>query len=1127
LAVLVVLFACRPAITPAQQASAGINGTVTDPSGAVIEGAEFSLINTATGIVRTAASNSTGNYVFVDVGPGTYTLKVVKPGFETLLQPQFTLYVNQTATFDFHLTVGSTQQSVTVEAAAVAIQASTAELGTVINEQAVNQLPLNGRNFTQLLTLTPGASPVSVGQNSNGGGGFAGNAIGSFSFPALNGQRNRSNMFLLDGINDLGSFIGNYNFEPIVDTVQEFKVQSHNDEAEFGQAMGGIVNVVTKAGTNQLHGSLWEFLRNEKLDARNFFLAQRNPLRQSQFGAAAGGPVWIPKVYNGKNRTFFYGGYEGYRQSQATQNLLLAPTTAQLNGDFSGIKNQLYNPFSTRPDPNKPGQYIRDAFPNNQIPGNLLNPAALFYARTLFPAAGASLPGGQNFADVTPARVNQDSYHGRVDQTFSERDTLFGRISYYNQNNTSSSGYPGAVNNVSIEGWNWVLHETHTFSPSAILDTHFGRNWGDDLTAKAFTRAPANFIPQLEQLGFSPNFVGGFQGGNGPFVPLISIPGYLGTGGNNVQDTRIADIWSFGADTTLIRGRHTIRFGASLNSNNTRSPIFGASMAFAATQTQNPQNAAGTGDPLASFLLGTVDNANKRNVIEEEHDGWVHGFYVQDQWKVTDRLTLNLGVRWDVTLWPVYGRVGTPDSYVGDLNLNDGSYILANIPPACSATQGFPCLPNGVLPAHVRLTDLTNRAVYHNDYRDWQGRGGLAYRFTDTTVLRIGYGRFYDNWNAVIQLAQNYEGAWPDVGQQIANNLNQPGGTAASIGDPFNSGSGSVVYPAPTPFNQVNWFIDPTSYRMPYSDQWNVGIQQQLGRNTVLSLSYVGAHDLQLNLGGYRNTATFAAPGDKATVASRQPYPYITPTYYDQSIGQSKYNAFEFQLQQRSSKGLTYLISYTRSKSIDVGCSGSFGAEGCNVQFPYNLNLDRSVSGFDLPNVFSGSVVYDIPVGKGRSFSTGSRFADYVIGNWQVGGIVSFYSGVPFTVNVSNGNLANTGNVTERANLVLPNSPYVPNKGPNQWLNPLAFATPAPFTYGNSGRNNVRSDATKNLDLSLVRRFPIHEDIGFEFRADAFNLTNTAIFNTPNNVLGNPNFGVVTSTRNNPRQLQFALKFLF
>jgi hypothetical protein len=430
---------------------------VTYPSGGVIEGAEIALTSVATGITRTAVSNTSGNYGFVDVLPGAYTMKVAKEGFTAIVQPQFTLYVNQTATFDFHLTVGSTH-------------------------------------------------------------------------PALNGQRNRSNMFLLDGINNLGSFIGNYNISPIVDTVQEFKVQSHNDEAAFGQAVGGIVNVVTKSGTNQFHGALWEFLRNEQLDARNFFLARRNPLRQNQFGGAAGGPVWIPKVYNSKNRAFFYGGYEGYRQSQATQNLLLVPTTAQLGGNFSGISNQLYNPLSTRPDPARPGQFLRDAFPNNQIPANLLNPALLYARTTLFPTAGAALPSGTNFADATPARVNQDTYNGRIDQTFSEHDVLFGRISYFNQNDTNSAGFPGAVNQVVIEGWNWALHETHTFGPPAVLDTHFGRNWGDDLNAKTSTRAPANFISQLQQLGFSSNFVGGFQACSGfqtssaPVRPLSWIP---------------------------------------------------------------------------------------------------------------------------------------------------------------------------------------------------------------------------------------------------------------------------------------------------------------------------------------------------------------------------------------------------------------------------------------------------------------------------------------------------------------------------------------------------------------------------------------------------------------------------
>jgi hypothetical protein len=1113
-----------------QQASANINGTVTDASGGVVDGAQVTLTNTATGVTRTATSNGSGNYVFVDVAPSSYTMKVVKEGFSTQNQPQFTLEVNQTATFDFHLAIGSTQQSVTVEAAAVAIEASTSELGTVINTQSVNQLPLNGRNFTQLLTLTPGASPVSVGQNSGGGGGFAGNAIGSYSFPALNGQRNRSNMFIVDSINDLGSFIGNYNFQPIVDTVQEFKIQSHNDEAEFGQAVGGIVNVVTKAGTNDYHGSLWEFLRNEQLDARNFFLASRNPLRQNQFGGAVGGPLWIPKIYNGKNKTFFYGGYEGYRQSQATQSLLLTPTTAQLGGDFSTTTAQLYNPYSTRPDPARPGQYIRDPFPGNQIPTALISPASLYYANTLFPAAGAPGPSGTNVSDTTPTRTNQDTYTGRLDQVFNEHDTLFGRISYYTQDGSKSAGYPGALNTIGIEGWNWGMHETHTFSPSSVLDMHFGRNWGDDLTAQTFPNAPADFISNLFGLGFSSNYIGGFRGGAGPFIPLIGISGYLSTGGNQVQDTRMADSWIFGADYTNIRGKHTFKLGANFATNNTRTPIYGVSENFAATQTQNPQSAEGTGDPLASFLLGVPDHAEKRNVLETEHGGWVDGFYIQDQWKVTNRLTLNIGFRYDVTDWPTYGDYGQPDSYVGNLNLNNGTYVLTALPPACGTTNGFPCIPGGTLPANVVLNDRKGLKLFRNDYGDWQGRAGLAYRITDKTAFRAGYGRFYDNWNSVIQLAQNFEGSWPNVGQLLANNLNTPGATAAAtsagVGDPFNLGSGGVVYPAPTPFQQVQWFIDTSAYKMPYSDQWNAGIQQQLGSNTVLTLTYVGAHDLQLNQGGYRNTATVAGPGDAATVASRQPFPYISPTYYDKSIGQSKYNAFEFQLQQRSTKGLTYLISYTRSKSMDTGCSGSFGAEGCEVQFPYNLNLDRSVSGFDLPNIFSGSVVWDVPIGRGKSLSTGSKFVDYIVGNWQLSGIVSIYSGQPFDVTTSNGNISNTGNTVERANLAL-TDPYPDHQNASAWINPAAFQTPAPYTFGNLGRNSLRSDATKNLDFSIVRRFPIRETMGFEFRAESFNLTNTPIFAIPNTTLGNPNFGAVTSTRNTPRELQFALKFAF
>ncbi|MGH9619621.1 MAG: TonB-dependent receptor, partial [Bryobacteraceae bacterium] len=439
---------------------------------------------------------------------------------------------------------------------------------------------------------------------------------------------------------------------------------------------------------------------------------------------------------------------------------------------------------------------------------------------------------GTNEIDNTPSRVDQESYQGRIDQYFGERDQLFARISYYDQNNSSSGGFPGALNRVIISGWNGVIHETHTFGPTAVLDAYFGRNWGDDLTEVTFPNAPSGLVNQLEQVGFSPNFVGNFVAGHGPFIPSMGIAGYV-SAGESSQETEIADIWEGGADFTKILGRHTLKIGGHLATNNTESPIFSLGDSFASTQTQNPENANGTGDALASYLLGVPDSAQRRNVLETEHGGWVDGAYIQDQWKINDRLTLNFGFRYDLTLFPIYGTPGTPDSYVGDYNLNNGTYIVTALPAACSTTVGFPCIPGGTLPNHVVVTPQSNHAILHNDYGDWQGRFGLAYRLTKNTALRAGYGRFYDNWNSVIQLAQNYEGNWPNVGQSIANNLNHPGGTSASIGDPFNLGSGGVVYPAPTPFNQVNWFVDPTAYKMPYSDQWNIGIEQQLGRNTV------------------------------------------------------------------------------------------------------------------------------------------------------------------------------------------------------------------------------------------------------------------------------------------------------
>lgn len=393
----------------AQVSTASINGTARDSSGAVIPGASLVLRNIATGVTISTSTNNSGDYVIANIPPGRYTLRVSKTGFQTAQQNQFDLQVNQTQTFDFTLSPGATEQTVNVEAVAPTIEASTAELGTVVETANVNALPLNGRNFTQLLALTPGASPVDTAQT------FGFRGVGTFQFPSFHGARNRGSLFLVDGVNDQGSINSTYAVPPIVDDIQEFKVDSHNDQVQFGGVSGGVVNVVTKSGTNEFHGAAWEYVRNSAFDARNPFFANVNPLRQNQFGANGGGPVIVSK-YNGRNRTFFFLSYEGFRNRTPSQVLSTVPTAAQLTGNLSNITNPIYNPFTTRPDPAKPGQFLRDPFTGNIIPQSLIDPVMVGIAKALYPAPNFSGVAGVNFSETSSVASDQNLYNIRIDQ---------------------------------------------------------------------------------------------------------------------------------------------------------------------------------------------------------------------------------------------------------------------------------------------------------------------------------------------------------------------------------------------------------------------------------------------------------------------------------------------------------------------------------------------------------------------------------------------------------------------------------------------------------------------------------------------------------------------------------------
>src|SRR5438309_7486531 len=653
LAILTMTLLLASGSAKAQLSAGSVTGIVRDPTGSVVAKASVTLRNVDTMVQHTTVSNDAGNYVFLSLGPGRYALEASASGFATKRVAEFVLAVNQTASIDISLQVGSQSDVVTISAETEQLDVSSADLGTVIATKQVNDLPLNGRNFTQLLSLTPGVAPVSVAQNAMGGraGGFgAPISVGSaFIFPAVNGQTNRSNCFLTDGLNNFGSFLSTYAVPPIVDAIQEFKVVSHTDEAQFGSVLGGVVNVVTKSGTNDFHGSAWEYLRSDAFDARSTVNSRVSPFRQNQFGGSFGGPVWMPKAYNGRNRTFFFVSYQGFRYTRSADTNLSVPNATELGGDFgvlcktgfdargicrtnpadptSPIVNQLYNPLTTRPDPTQPaGSYIRDPFPFNKIPSNLINSNLVALAQAIFPPAAAgrdALLGVTNAVDPTPVHQAQNEVTFKIDQNFGAKNSLFFRYSMRNSTVTGTGGFPNLKRLNEIPARNWGGSYLHVFDPSLILQVQYARTTVADNSSNCFTNIPASVVTAV---GFSPTFNGGFTTA-GSLIPNVSIGG-VSTGGESVNLTpKATDSHQVSGDLTKITGNHALHFGAGYTSNNFASPLAQLTVSFANQQTGDPQNSASPGNALASYLINVPDGANRRDVNEKTRPGGVLSLY--------------------------------------------------------------------------------------------------------------------------------------------------------------------------------------------------------------------------------------------------------------------------------------------------------------------------------------------------------------------------------------------------------------------------------------------------------------------------------------------------------------------
>lgn len=1081
-----------------QASSSAVNGTISDQAGAVVPGAQVVLTSVETGIERRAETNAVGRYGFVNLPPGYYTLEASSEGFRTAAVEPFALVVNQTASFDLALEIGAVTESVTVEAIGAQVQASSSELGTAMTEQQVVDLPLNGRNFTQLLMLTPGASPVNVAQNR---GGFGSTSVGTFSFPSINGQNNRSNLFLTDGVNNQGTMTSTYAVPPIIDAIQEFKVQSHNDLAEFGSVTGGVVNVVTKSGANDVHGSAWWFHRNDNLDARDTFLEQKAALAQNMFGATLGGPVV-------RSKTFYYGAYQGFTNRTPANRNYRVPTAANRAGDLSDSARQIFDPYSTRGGPD--GNAVRDPFPGNLIPASRLDQGFLHYLETTVPEPidlGTDL-GNLNQRDTTGTALDQHEYSARLDHVFSDTDSVFARVSSQYNDRVGSAGRQDFTSFVDIENLNVAANWVHTFDPTSVLQVSFARTDVKRDTGNSFTSLPEGFISAV---GWNPDFAGGFRGGTS-FVPNVGVAQYFG-GGERIGFTRTSDTWQYKGTYTKIKGTHTLKFGAEYNVIGHFGTTNDHTNSFSTVGTASPDNPGGTGHPLASFLLNVPNAWSRRDFHKRARGGALYSLFAQDSWKPTPKLTINFGLRLDHTILPQFGNREENTVEFGNIDYNIGVYWLTAVPETC-AVKGFaPCLPDpsGALPDQVQVAP--NGYVQEPWPLSWQPRFGIAYRVNERTAVRLSSGVFFDNFAGVTQNTQNLGHTWPDVGRKLQNGTN-PADAVPNVSAKNPAPTG--ILPTPTPYNQGAWYSDPRMVNG-YSMQWNFGIERQLDEATVLKVNYVGSGNRRLPLGTYYNVAL--TPGPRSTARQRAPFPLFRANNYLTSWGRSSYHSLQTQYNRRFAQGMAFMVNYTWAKAIDIGCSGWF-VENCSQQNPYNFNIDRSVTGFDLTHNLNFNWVFRLP------FKFESPGLNAILGGWQFNGLAMFTSGQPYTPAV-NGDIAGTGLPNGRYRPDYVGDPNLRSPTPAAWINTSAFAVPQSGTFGNAGRNSLRADGINNVDLSMFKTLAVTESFRVEYRVEFFNAFNSPQYAAPQSNVSRGNFGRVLGTANRARQIQMGLKLYF
>jgi hypothetical protein len=1189
-----------------QKDTGAIVGIVRDASGAVVTGATITVTDADRGTSLAFTTNAAGEYFAGPLKIGRYTVTAEKEGFKKAVGGPMQINVQDRLAVDFKLTLGMRTEVLTVNAEVRQLETETSELGQVVDQRRINALPLNGRNYAQLALLGTGVAPAEPGSR----------VETTFGFSA-NGARSLQNNFLLDGIDNnanLGDVLNGsaYVIQPSVDAIAEFKVQTNAYSAEFGRGNGAIMNAVIKSGTNQFHGDVYEFVRNEKFDAVNAFdIFGKQPYKQNQFGITFGGPIV-------KNKTFFFGDYEGLRIRQALPQLVTVPSQGagqpnEIAGDFSAFLTQT---VAEQLDPNTgllvPGTIARDCSGNPTYIGEIFNsrlvgnssgnlnglcgvpigtdatgqPTNIFTGNSgtntaidplaarlaaLFPAPNANLAGG-NFLSDPKRKETVNKFDVRVDHTFSQQDNFFTRYSYGNDNNFLPSPFSNALDGGSFQdGYSdnaasgLAASEFHSFRPTLINEFRFGFN---HLNSHRFN---LNYnVNVAQQLGFpgvpfSPN-IGG--------LPSISFSdGTVGVGSSGyLPSIERQNSYVFTENLTWIHGRHAAKLGAEARFEQftiyqPASPR--GSMSFGSDFTDNPASPGNGGESFATFLLGIPDSGDITSLHNVDYRRQIYAVYALDDFKLTPRLTLNLGLRYELftTIKEANDQAATLDFASQSLIVPHGQ----NMPLTSTLATELPVLRNG------------SRGLISPDLNNFAPRIGLSYQLADKLVVRSGYGVFYGG-----QENGPFSNPSPGFNPPFFSSqvFSAPCSAAAANPATIDCSIPSFnVLQSGFPSNALSDPNAPSLYSIsphlvtPYTQQWHLGIQYQLPAESVLDISYAGSRGLKL-FAFFNGNQTVPTTDGTAPTAPRRPAANNNwlgasgpcdlnpPTYsdaancnpaFDTSIGtfrsntQSKYHSLQVRYEKRYTHGLQFEAAYTYAHALDNASSASLGSvNNGDFRDQRNPNLEYGNADFDVRHRFVLSYVYEFPFGRGHRLAGGaSGVVNQILGNWQLAGVFSAATGNYYTatdiIPVSNSDCGGTvGFYCSRPNVV-----GNPNARPcvkGTLFNTCAFEhNTAQGTFGGERRNIIRGPGYQTWDTSLVKEFPIHEQMRLEFRAEFFNVLNHTNFlfsqfgsisseptpleldpnniNTPQNPNASP-FGYPVSARP-PRQVQFALKLYF